>query len=302
MTFEQLRIFVAVAERQHMTRAADALHLTQSAVSNAVHALESGFGMQFFDRIGRGIELTEAGRILLQEASEVLARVDSAKLRLSDLGTLRSGTLRVYASQTIASYWLPRYLVQFRHAYPAIRLSLIVGNTSDVVRAVREGLAELGFTEGTVGAVDLVEQEIARDQLVVVVSPDHPWCLLDEVAPAELARAEWVLREAGSGTRSEFEAALAGLGIDAATLNVTLELPTNEAVRAAVEAGGTATAISASVAAPGIEAGLLREVPFRLPQRTFRVVTHAERGPSRSARALMEMVTKRTARRSVPDA
>src|SRR5579863_6888081 len=150
MTLEQLRVFVAVAERQHVTRAAEALNIAQSAVSAAVAALEGRHGAKLFHRVGRGIELTEAGALFLVEARAVLARADSAELVLSELSGLKRGALSVYASQTIASYWLPRYLVAFRRAYPGVAIRLSVGNTSQVAAAVRAGAADLGFVEGAV--------------------------------------------------------------------------------------------------------------------------------------------------------
>src|SRR4051812_21868181 len=107
MTLEQLRIFLAVAEREHVTRAAEALNLTQSAVSAAVRALEERHGIALFHRVGRRIELSEAGRIFRNEAERVLARAQAAELVLSELGGARRGTLAVQASQTVASYWLP---------------------------------------------------------------------------------------------------------------------------------------------------------------------------------------------------
>jgi len=129
MTLEQLRIFVAVAERQHVTQAARALNLAQSAASHAIAALETRYDTKLFDRVGRHIELTEAGHAFLAEARAVLARAERAELALSEFGTLQRGTLTVQASQTIASYWLPRHLVAFRRAHPQISIRLTVGNT-----------------------------------------------------------------------------------------------------------------------------------------------------------------------------
>src|SRR3979409_89190 len=122
MTLEQLKAFVAVAERQHVTRAAAVLNLAQSAVSAAIAALEARHGAKLFHRVGRGVGLTEAGALFLVEARAVLARVEAAGLVLSELGDLKRGTLAVHASQTIAGYWLPRHLVAFPHKYPGIDL------------------------------------------------------------------------------------------------------------------------------------------------------------------------------------
>src|SRR5215468_7328868 len=144
MTLEQLRIFVAVAERQHITRAAEALNLTQSAVSAAIAALENRHDAKLFNRIGRGIELTEVGKAFLTEAKAVLSRVQTAELALAELNGLKRGMLCVQASQTIASFWLPRHLVVFRRAYPAIDIRLSIGNTAQVAAAIHAGTAELG--------------------------------------------------------------------------------------------------------------------------------------------------------------
>ena len=292
MTLDQLRIFVAVAERQHVTRAAEALNLAQSAASAAIASLEGRHGAKLFSRVGRGIELTEAGRVFLEEARAVLARADLAELRLADLAGLRRGRLLVQASQTVASYWLPRRLVDFRRAHPGIEIKLTVGNTAEVAAAVLAGTVELGFVEGPVerGAFEVVE--VARDQLVVVVAADHPWAGRSDVTAAELAAGEWVLREPGSGTRVVFEDALRARGVEALA-NVALELPTNEAVRAAVEAGMGAAVISASAAVAALESGLLAQVPIALPARAFQLIHQSERHASHAARALIAMVTIR---------
>src|SRR5215469_352965 len=108
VTLEQLRIYVAVAERQHVTKAARALNLAQSAASHAIAALEARHDTKLFHRVGRRIELTEAGHVFLAEARAVLARADAAELALSEYGSLQRGTLSIQASQTIAGYWLPR--------------------------------------------------------------------------------------------------------------------------------------------------------------------------------------------------
>ncbi|ACB27213.1 MULTISPECIES: LysR family transcriptional regulator [Methylobacterium] len=290
MTLDQLRIFVAVAERQHVTRAAEALNLVQSAVSTAIANIEGRHATKLFHRVGRGIELTEAGRVFLVEARAVLARAEAAELVLADLSGMRRGTLALYASQTIASDWLPRHLVAFRRTYPEIALRLAVGNTTDAADAVRAGQAELGFVEGALDDPTLASTTIARDQLVLVVAPNHHFAGATALAPEDLAGADWVLREAGSGTRSAFEAALTEAGLAPAQLRVTLELPSNEAVRAAVEAGGGATVLSETVVAAAIRAGTLVRAAFELPSRPFRVLRHKERYRSRAADALLELI------------
>ena len=283
MTLEQLRIFVAVAERQHVTAAARALNLTQSAVSNAVAALEQRHGIRLFDRIGRGIALNQTGRIFLAEARDVLARAQAAEAALADMAALRRGRLSIFASQTIAGYWLPRRLVAFHARHPGIELDVSIGNTREAARAVLDGAAELGFVEGDVDEPALEQEAVGTDQLVLVLPPGCSSALQARLHPGDLRAMPWVLRERGSGTRSSLEAALISAGIDLDALTIAMTLPSNEAVLAAVEAGAGATALSETVARASLSAGRLVAAPFPLPARSFRLLRHRERYRSRAA-------------------
>ena len=290
MTLDQLRIFVAVAERQHVTHAAEALNLAQSAASHAIASLEDRHQTKLFNRIGRRIELTDAGQAFLKEARAVLATVEAAELALIEFSNLKRGVLSVQASQTIANYWLPRHLAAFRSAYPQIEIRASIGNTAQVATAVENRQTELGFVEGAIHSEQLTSTTVARDQIIVVTAPDHQLLKRKPITPRDLMEVEWVLRERGSGTRSVFEDALVEFGLKARALRIALELPSNEAVRSAAEAGLGAAVISASIAAPSLEAGLLQQIDFRLPEREFYVLSHRERNASRAARAFLEML------------
>jgi DNA-binding transcriptional LysR family regulator len=299
MTLEQLRIFVAVAERQHVTRAAEALNLTQSAVSGALAALEARHGVQLFDRVGRGVVLNEVGRSFLIEAKGVLARAAAAELALADMSALRRGRLSIYASQTIASYWLPKRLVAFRAEHPGVELDVNIGNTREAAEAVRDGAAELGFVEGEVDDPALADETVGSDQLVLLIKPDHRWAAAAELRAADLLAGTWVLREPGSGTRASLEATLRAAGVDPEKLDVALTLPSNEAVLAAAEAGAGATALSASVAADAVSRGGLVRANFRLPTRTYRLLRHKERYRTLAADAFVNLA--RTLREVEPE-
>ena len=290
MTLDQLRIFVEVAERQHLTQAAAALALTPSAVSSSIKALEERYGTALFDRVGRRIETNEAGRIFLAEARRTLASARAAELTLAELGSLQRGSLAIHASQTIASYWLPPLLVRFRQTYPAIALALVVANTENVAAAVVQGAADLGFVEGELEEGGLEAVPVGEDRMVVVVGPGHPWADGRPLDRAQLLGARWIMREAGSGTRSAFESALAALGVPAQALAVALALPSNEAVRSAVMAGAYAGALSELVVASDLHAGLLAQANLALPARRFSMLRHPERHRSRAAAAFADLV------------
>lgn len=289
MTLDQLRIFVEVAERQHVTQAAKALHITQSTASAAIAALEAQHDVRLFHRIGRRIELTEVGQILLEEARVILGRVENTELVLAELGGLKKGTLRLVASQTIASYWLPRYLADFKRQYSGITVNLVVGNTEQAIRDVFDGSAELGFVEGAVPDGPILHWPIAHDRLVLVGNADCSPATLDR---AGLTKARWVMREPGSGTRSTFEEMLRARGMDPAELEVALTLPSNESVLSAVEAGAGVTVLSALVVARASNAARLLSQPFDNAPRPFSAVCHKDRTLSKAADALLGLIRK----------
>lgn len=290
MTLDQLRIFLAVAAREHVTRAAEDLHLTQSAVSAALMALEDRHGVPLFDRIGRGIVLTEAGRHFVPHAQAVLQRAAEAATLLADLSNRVGGSLRIVASQTVASYWLPPYLMRYRSQHPQVDLQFHPGNTSTAVAAVLEGQADLAVVEGTVTAPGVVTRTVAEDRLAVLVGTAHPWADGRPLETADLPASPWVLRETGSGTRQDFDDELARRGLSPADLQVLMDLPTNEACIAAVEVGTAATLLSRRAAAPHLAQGLLVQAGLDLPPRRFSVVRHRDRHQSRASLAFQALV------------
>ena len=292
MTLDQLRIFVDVAERENMTRAAEALRLTQSAVSGAVSALETRHGVALFHRVGRRIELTQDGRTFLEEARSVLRSAAAADQVLSELRGLKRGRINIHASQTTASYWLPERLARFKARHPQIIINVVIENTTQVISAVVDGAAELGFIEDSVRVDALRAWPVHQDHLTIVVHAKHPWAKLRRrLKAAEIYSAKWVMRERGSGTRAVFEDVLRRDGIKPERLHISLELPSNEAVRAAVEAGAGATAISQVVVRSGLASGQLGTVPFRSIERPFLALVHRERRASFAVRDFIEEIS-----------
>jgi len=290
MTLDQLRIFVAVAEQQHVTKAANTLALSQSAVSSSIAALEAQYDIKLFHRIRRNIVLTDAGLQFLAEARAVLARASSAGNMLADLAGLRRGTLSLASSQTVANYWIPNVMQRFRARYPGIALKLTITNTEQVVRQVDEGTIDLGFVEDQVDTNGLEVRAVAQDELVLVVAPNHPWANHDSLtADVDLRDSAWVMREPGSGTRGIFEKMVRSSGIDPSELEIGLELPSNEAVRTAVEAGAGATVMSRLVAASSLSAGTLTALRWPLPARDFLMLRHEQRYVTQAMHAFFEM-------------
>jgi len=287
MTLEQLRIFVAVAERGHVTRAAATLGIAQSAASAAIAALETRYRSRLFDRVGRGIELTDKGRLFLQEARAVLDRASVARSVLEDLAGCPTGAVRIAASHTIANYWLPRRLASFHATNPGIHLDVVIRNTREVESAVADGEAQLGLVEGPTQHRSLARLQVGTDRPLLVAAVDHPPLPRNKLGQIDLRSIPWVVREEGSGTRRILEDLAASEDLSLDDLKVFLVLPSNEAIREAVEAGAGATIISEHVVASALTVGTLRVHPIELPTRDFVVLQHRERRASVAQQTLV---------------
>ena len=171
MTLDQLRIFVEVAALSHITKAADTLNMTPSAVSAAITALENRHAVKLFDRVGRSIVLNQTGRLFLAEAQAVLAQARIAEAMLNDLAGLMRGELSIQASQTVGGYWLPPRLVRYRSHYPDIDLKILTGNTQEAADAVEAGQCEIAIVEGLVDRPKLSARIIDTDEMIIVVAP-----------------------------------------------------------------------------------------------------------------------------------
>ncbi|WOI57642.1 LysR substrate-binding domain-containing protein [Palleronia sp. LCG004] len=287
MTFAQLLVFIEVARREHVTDAARALNMTQSAVSAAISAMEERHGVKLFERVGRRIALSAEGRSFLPGARRLVDEMRAAERVLADLADGTSGTLAIQASQTVASYWLPPILMRHRKRFPGVEIALSVGNTTSVAEAVEAGRADLGIVEGDIGDSALIREPVAIDRLSVVAGAGHEWADGRILGAADLAAASWILRENGSGTRAALEADLAALGIDPGTLQVALELPSNEACAAALVESQAITALSERAVRYRIAEGSVVRLPVELPGREFSIVRDGKRSPTRAVTTMM---------------
>jgi DNA-binding transcriptional LysR family regulator len=235
--------------------------------------------------VGGGFALTQVGRAFLPDARAVLAQIAEAEAALAETRGLARGHIRIIASQTIAGYWLPPHLATFRARFAGITFTLAIGNSEEAAAQLRAGRYDLAFVEGEIDEAQLVRRQVGADRLRLVgarPAPEHP------VSQASLVAQPWVLREAGSGTRSNAQAAMAGLGVPPDVVEAALVLPSNEAVMSAVEAGAGLTILSAHVIARSLAMGALHDWGVTLPPRAFHALRHRDHHISRAMRAFSE--------------
>ena len=290
MTLTQLKIFIAVAEVGNVTKAAEVLGMTQSAASAAIAAIEDIYQVQLFERVGRSIELSEAGRRFLPEAQSVIASAKAATRHLRSFSGKTYGKLQIAASQTIANYWLPQRLATFHSRNPEVMLNVKMSNTRDVEQAVLKGTANIGFVEGKITSDKLALVEVDHDQPLIVASAKR-WSTFgmssNEINPKIIP---WVVREKGSGTRKVLEDFIDQSNFSWDDLDIVLELPSNESVREAVIAGVGATLISRHVVNLSLQTGLLRSATLNLPLRNYHMIVHKERPSSNAEEALIQLI------------
>ncbi|MBO8138690.1 MAG: LysR family transcriptional regulator [Desulfotomaculum sp.] len=242
--YQQFHIFKTVADKKSFSGAAQALFISQPAVSMHIKSLEDYFGTRLFDRNTQQVTITEAGRILYEYVVKILALLDEAEKDISALTGCIRGTLSVGASFTLGEYVIPQILGCFKKQHPQVRVSLQVTNTEQIVRLVLNQALDLGLVESRVENLELIVKPFLKDELVVVLPADHPLAGQKFISIDELVALPLVLREQGSGTRKITEDRLKKAGVNLSALNVVMELGSTEAVKKAVEAGFGATIIS----------------------------------------------------------
>src|SRR5262245_8885335 len=296
MTLRQFEVFLAVARAKSFRRAAEAVHLSQPALSQHVRELETALGAPLFDRLGRRGQLTEAGRITEDHANRMFTTLKDARQAIADLQGLQRGTLAIGASTTPGIYVLPEILGVFRQHYPAIEVSLRLGNSNEIVALLRAGEFELAVVGD--GPMDTAEASLAtcvEDELVLVVGPTHAWTGRVDIAPTELASQPLLLREPGSATRSVTERALSSAGV---AVRPGMVLPHTEAIKRGVIAGLGVAFVSAYAIQDEQATRRLRSLPVRGLRivRTFRLIHHDRRPLSAAGRAFSELFHDRRIR------
>jgi DNA-binding transcriptional LysR family regulator len=231
-TLRQLQVFVAAAQQQSVSRAAESLALSQSAASSSLSELERQSGCQLFDRAGKRLTLNSLGHQLLPQA---VALLDQAKA-VEDLlnGKSGFGSLAVGATLTVGNYLATLLIGSFMQRHPECRVTLHVQNTQHIVQQVAHYEIDLGLIEGECQHPDICVEPWVEDQLVVFCAPQHALAKSGQASIAQLAQEAWIMRERGSGTRLTFDQAMRH---HPQPLNIRLELEHTEAIKRAVESG-----------------------------------------------------------------
>jgi LysR family transcriptional regulator, transcriptional activator of the cysJI operon len=267
----RLRAFAAVARHGSFSRAAEALLLSQPAVSRNVAALEQELGIQLLERGWRRVTLTSAGDLLADHVLRAEALLSQGERRVHALTHGVAGTLSIAASGTPGNYLLPALIATFHDAHPAVHIEMEAGTSAETAEAVRSHRAEIGFVGGMAAAPEVSTQALMEDEIVIVGSSAR-FADGERVSADALGDVAWIEREEGSATRTVTEAALADVGL---APRHRLVLPGWEMVKLAVAAGAGVAAISRLAIDVELRAGTLRvlDVPGWQVRRHISVIT-----------------------------
>jgi len=296
MADRRLQVFHAVAKQLSFTKAAEALFMTQPAVTFQIKQLEERFNTRLFERGHGRITLTPAGQVVLEYAERILALSAELDMRLKEMTGEIGGPLLVGASTTIAESLLPQVLGDFKSKYPRVQPRLMVANSETVENRVAEHTLDIGFIEAPSHLQNVMTDVCCEDELQVVCAPSHPLARQTSAMPRQIIQYPFISRESGSGTREVIDHYLHKAGIAPDSLNVVMELGSPEALKGLVATGLGFTIMSLATVAKETRLGQLVRVPLS-PRliRNLSVVYPKERFRSRLVNTFVQFAKDRLA-------
>jgi DNA-binding transcriptional LysR family regulator len=292
MADRRLQVFHTVAKHLSFTKAAEALFMTQPAVTFQVKQLEEQFNARLFDRSHARITLTPAGELVLDYADRILKLSGELETRMAEMSGDIAGPLQIGASLTNGEFILPQVIGEFQAAHPRVQIHLTVGNSETIESRVADHALDLGFIESPSHLSSLETQDICEDELVVICAPRSELARNRRLTPSQLAARPYVSREAGSGTREVADRYFRQYGIPPEDLNVVMELGSTVAIKSVVETGLGYSIVSRATIPKELRLGTLLAIP--LEPRLIRILSWVcvkERFRTRRLHAFVEFAT-----------
>ena len=284
MTIRHLRIFVRVYQLQSITQAAETLHLTQPAVSRAIAELESCCGLRLFERMNHRLYRTAASDEFYASALHIVDSFDRLEWGARELES--AGTLRVGASLTLGSFFLPDVLRSFQAAHPDVSVRVTVSNTAFLAQALRDDALDLAVIEGAVNEPHLRAELLRHDRMQLIVPPGHALLAQDSIALSDVLACPLLLRESGSAGRAFLDGVFASRG---AAVQPAWESASTQALIRAVAAGLGVSILPEQLVSGAIESGTVAAAVIAdvsLTRENF-ILYHREQYFTPAARALI---------------
>jgi DNA-binding transcriptional LysR family regulator len=301
MADRRLQVFATVARLLSFTKAAEALHMTQPAVTFQIRQLEEYFNTRLFDRTHNRISLTEAGELVKSYADRIIALYNEMDNEVRTLTGDVQGPLVVGASTTIGEYFIPGMVGAYQSGYPEVKVRLHVANTNGIIHMVENNQIDIGIVEGPINNKNLVTDVIWDDELVMICPVDHKLAERKSISVAELVPFHFISREEGSGTREVLSNYLDSQGVETSSLDIIMEFGSPESIKSAVSAGLGISILSIATIEKELALGSLCAVPLDPPlRRSFSIVHQRQKFRLRAMEEFLEFARKHCAEREKP--
>jgi len=290
LNFNQLKAFYYSVKCGSLSAAAEALYITQPAVTKQIQQLHATYGIKLLNRFGKKMVLTDAGEVLYDFASKIFEAEIQAEEILRDFQQRKSGRIRIHASESFGAYYLPFMVNLFRKKYPTpIQISVNIFPNPVVIENTAKLETDLGFVSYPLEHKKLLVREVLEDRLVLIAPPSHPLSRKKVLQPRHLEGQPIIMHEKGSGTRDIIDAFLRNNNL---SVSISLELSNNEAIKRAVEQGMGLSLISEHVVREEIHGKKLKAIPFADPslKRKFYLIHHKDKYLSQPLQIFIQTV------------
>lgn len=285
MTLRHLRIFIAVCDVMNMTAAAEALFMSQPAVSQAISELEKHYGVRLFERLSRKLYLTQAGEKLLSYARHMIRMSNDVEIEMRTLN--ETSMLRVGASVTVGAHVLPKLVSSFQDSNPKVKIEVTEDNTAEIEKMVLQDQIDFALVEGETVSTDLIKKPFMEDELVLICGTRHRFAPLPVITQDELEKEPFIIREKGSGTRKTFEDVMKSASL---SWEVIWTCNNADSIKMAVSEGLGVSVISKRAVRNEVHSGLLciKKIDGLDFKRQFNLIHHKDKYLTRSMQTFMD--------------
>ena len=290
MDLWQLNIFCKVIELKSFSRAGKAVHLSQPTISSHIKDLEDHFECRLIDRLSKEAIPTKAGELLYDYAKRLLALRDETETALAEYNGKIRGRLVIGGSTIPGTYLMPQLIADFKRKYPDVIVSLVIGDTDNIIGSILKGEVELGIVGAKAETRKILQKKLIEDEMCLIVPADHRWAGEKRVSLKRLVSEPFILRERGSGTLKSLDQSLGSCGYSIENLNVVAELGSTQAICQGIKTGAGVSVISTLAVAEDLQAGKLNalEIDGLNLKRSFYLTRHRYRSPSPLSEALLK--------------
>ncbi|MFC1858051.1 selenium metabolism-associated LysR family transcriptional regulator [Thermodesulfobacteriota bacterium] len=295
MDLWQLQIFCKVVEQKSFSKAGRIVHLSQPTISSHIKDLEEYFDCRLVDRLAREAVPTKAGQILYNYARRLIALKDEAVTAVAEFQGKIKGRLEIGGSTIPGGYILPRIVGDFKKDYPAVTISLIIGDTEKIINDTLSGLLEFGVVGAKSNNKSLLQEKLMEDEMRLIIPADHKWARKKHIKLEMLLNEPFIVRESGSGTLKSMQNSLQGKGYSFDDFNIIAEMGNTAAVVQAILSKVGVSILSPIAVIDALSAGSLKALTIEgiNLRRSFYLTRHKHRSPSPIGQAFINFLKEK---------